>query len=230
MARSKRYQELKKDIDPKKVYDLEDALTLVKETAKTKFESSIEVHFRLGIDVRQSDQQIRTTVVLPHSIGKTKKIVAFVSADKAKEAKEAGADLVGGEEMIDELSRTGKINFEIAVATPDMMIKLAKIAKILGPKGLMPNPKTDTVGPNVTKMIEELKHGKVTIKSDATGNVHQVIGKTSLENDKLAENFQTLLATIRKVKPAKAKGIYIKNAVITSTMGPALKVNVGSTT
>ncbi|MCR4278539.1 MAG: 50S ribosomal protein L1 [bacterium] len=230
MARSKRYQELKKNIDPKKVYDLADALTLVKETAKTKFESSVEVHFRLGIDVRQSDQQIRTTVVLPHSIGKTKKIAAFVSADKMKEATEAGADLVGGEEMIEELSRTGKVDFEVAVATPDMMIKLAKIAKILGPKGLMPNPKTETVGPNVVKMIEELKRGKVTIKSDATGNVHQVIGKTSLEDAKLTENFQTLLATIRKVKPAKAKGVYIKNAVITSTMGPAIRIDIGSAT
>jgi len=228
MARSKRYQELKKHIDPKQQYGLSEALKLMKETANTKFDGSVEVHMNLGIDVKHSDQQIRTTVVMPHSIGKMKKIAAFVSTDKVKEAKDAGADLAGSDELIDEVMRTGKIDFEIAVATPDMMPKLAKIAKLLGPKGLMPNPKTDTVGANVTKMIEELKRGKVTIKSDATGNVHQMIGKTSLENEKLTENFMTLLTTVRKSKPAKSKGTYIKNVVVTSTMGPAVRVDVAS--
>lgn len=228
MARSKRYKELKKNIDPKKAYALSDAIALVKETATTKFEGSLEVHVRLGIDVKQSDQQIRTTVVLPHSIGKTKKVAAFVGADKIKDAKDAGAELAGGEELIDEVARTGKVDFDVAVATPDLMPKLAKIAKLLGPKGLMPNPKTDTVGANVTKMVEELKRGKVTIKNDATGNVHQVIGKTSLENEKVMENFNTLLAAVRKAKPAKSKGTYIRNVALASTMGPAVRVDINT--
>lgn len=178
----------------------------------------------LGIDIKKSEQQVRATLVMPHSIGKQKKVAAFVPADKEKDAKEAGAELVGGEELIEEIVKSGKVDFDVAVATPDMMPKMAKVARILGPKGLMPNPKTDTVGTNVKKMVEELKKGKVTVKNDTTGNIHQVIGKTSLESGKLIENFNALLEAIRKVKPASAKGTYFKKVVITSTMGPGVNV------
>ncbi len=226
MAHSKRYTELKKLVDPKKAYPIAEAIELAKQTASTKFDNSVEIHMNLGIDVKKSDQQVRATMVLPHSVGKSKRIAAFVPADKEKDAKAAGAELIGAEELIDEIVKTGKADFDVAVATPDMMPKLAKIAKILGPRGLMPNPKTETVGPNVSKMIEELKRGKVTIKNDATGNVHQAIGKVSHDAKALTENFEAVVNAIRKAKPSAAKGTYIKNVVLTTTMGPAIKVEV----
>ncbi len=225
MSRSKRYSELKKLIDPKKVYPVAEAVDLVKKTSTTKFDGSVEIHLNLGIDPKKGEQQVRITLVMPNSTGKTKKIAAFVPADKEKEATDAGADIVGGEELIAQIATTGKIDFEVAVATPDMMPKMAKVAKVLGPKGLMPNPKTETVSANVKKMIEELKRGKISIKNDATGNIHQTIGKTSLENEKLAENAKAIIEAIRKAKPASSKGVFIKNAVLTSTMGPAIKVD-----
>ncbi len=228
MPRSKRYSELKKLIDSKKLYPPIEALELVKKTSNLKFPGVVEIHANLGIDVKKGDQQIRFNLVLPHAAGKIKKIAAFVPADKEKEAKDAGADLVGAEELIEAVTKTGKIDFEVAVATPDMMIKLAKLAKILGPKGMMPNPKTETVGTNVKKMIEELKKGKVTIKNDSTGNIHLVIGKTGDESTKLLENFTTLISGLRKSKPAGTKGIFIKNVVITSTMSPGVKVDVSA--
>lgn len=224
--RSKRYIELKKLIDPKKLYSPSEAIELVKKTSTTKFDGTVEVHFNLGIDVKKSEQQVRATLVLPNATGKTKKIAAFVPADKEKEAKEAGAEIAGGEELIEEVAKSGKADFDVAVATPDMMPKMAKVARILGPKGLMPNPKTDTVGTNVKKMVEELKRGKITIKNDATGNIHLAIGKTSLEGDRLNENFASILEAVRKAKPASAKGAYIKRAVLTSTMGPAIQLDV----
>lgn len=224
--RSKRYTELKKLIDPKKLYSPAEAMELVKKTATTKFDGSVEIHVNLGIDVRKSEQQVRVTLVLPNATGKIKKVAAFVPADKEKEAKEAGAEIVGGEELIAEVARSGKVDFDVAVATPDMMPKMAKVAKILGPKGLMPNPKTDTVGTNVRKMVEELKRGKVTIKNDITGNIHQAIGRTSLEAEKLVENFTTIIEALHKAKPASAKGTYIKRIILTSTMGPAIQVDV----
>ncbi|MBU1032651.1 MAG: 50S ribosomal protein L1 [Patescibacteria group bacterium] len=226
MSRSKRYTQLKALIDPKQLYSIEEAVDLVKKTATTKFVGSVEVHMHLGVDVKQSDQQIRTTLVMPHSIGKIKRVAAFVSSDKEKDAKEAGAEVIGSQDIIDDIVKTGKIDFDVAVATPDMMPKLAKIAKILGPRGLMPNPKTDTVGTNVKKMVEDLKRGKVAIKNDATGNIHQSIGKTSLSEAELIGNYSAVLETIRKVKPAKAKGTYIKKVVLTSSMGPAIHVEV----
>jgi large subunit ribosomal protein L1 len=226
MPRSKRYVELKKLVDAKKLYSPAEAIELAKKTTKTKFDGSLEVHLHLGIDITKSDQQVRTTVVLPHSTGKTKRIAAFVTADKEKDAKDAGAEIVGAEELIEEIAQTGKVDFDVAVATPDMMPKLAKVAKILGPKGIMPNPKTDTVGPNVKKMVEELKRGKVTIKNDSTGNIHQALGKVTLDSKDLLENFEAVLAAIKKNKPAGAKGTFIKNVVITSTMGPGIKVDV----
>jgi large subunit ribosomal protein L1 len=226
MSHSKRYNELKKLVDPKAVYAPKDAVELAKKTGSTKFESSVEVHANLGIDVKKSDQSVRATLVFPHSIGKSKTVIAFVSAEKEADAKAAGADIIGNEETIDEIARTSKINFDVAVATPDMMPKLAKVAKVLGPRGLMPNPKTDTVGPNVKKMVEDLKKGKVAFKNDATGNVHQAIGKTSLDADKLLENFTTFIDALKKNKPSSAKGVYLKNVTLTTTMGPGIKVDV----
>lgn len=226
MAHSKRYTELKKLVDPKKLYPPAEAVELAKKTATAKFDSTIEVHANLGIDIKKSDQQVRVTIVLPHAAGKIKRIAAFVSGDKEKEAQEAGADIIGSEELIDKVSQSGKVDFDIAVATPDMMPKLAKLAKILGPKGMMPNPKTETVGTNVKKMIEELKKGKVTIKNDSTGNIHQAIGKASNDTKNLLENFEAILTAVRKAKPASAKGVYLKNIVLTSTMGPSVRVEV----
>lgn len=227
MPRSKRYAELKKLVDPKKLYAPAEAIELAKKTSTTKFDGSVEVHANLGIDVKKSDQAVRSTLVFPHSIGKSKRVAAFVSNEKEKDAKDAGADLVGSEELIDQIAKTGKIDFDVAVATPDMMVKLAKVAKILGPKGLMPNPKTETVGPNVKKMVEELKKGKVAFKNDATGNIHQTIGKVSLDTPKLMENFAVLIEALKKNKPSSAKGTYLKSVTLTSTMGPGIKVDVG---
>lgn len=212
-------------IDPKKVYTLDEAIKLVKETSGVKFNASVEVHAHLGIDPKKGEQQIRATVVLPHGSGKTKTVAAFVSPEKEKEAKEAGADFVYGEEDIKKIKDTGKIEFEIAVTTPDMMAKLAVVAKVLGPKGLMPNPKTDTVGPNVKKMIEELKKGKVTFKNDDTANVHQLVGKVNFTEEQLKENILTFLDALKKAKPAATKSAYIKNLVICSAMGPAIKIS-----
>lgn len=228
MPRSKRYKELKTLIDAKKLYTPAEAIELVKKTSTTKFPGSVEVHVNLGIDVKQSDQLLRSTLSFPHSIGKTKRVAAFAPESQQEDAKKAGADIVGAEELIDEIARTNKINFDIAVATPDMMPKLAKIAKILGPKGIMPNPKTETVGPNVKKLVEELKRGKVAYKNDSTGNIHQVIGKTDLDSSSLLENFTLFLESIRKNKPPSSKGIYLKSITLTSTMGPGVKVDPAS--
>lgn len=221
---SKRMRDLRQKVDGNKIYTWDEAIKLVKETSGVKFDAGIEVHARLGIDPKKGDQQIRATVVLPHGTGKSKKIAAFVSADKEKDAKEAGADLIYGEEDIKKIKDTEKIEFEVAVTTPDMMPKLAVIAKILGPKGLMPNPKTDTVGPNVKKMIEELKRGKLTFKNDDTANIHQLVARVSFSEDKIKENLTAFIEALRKAKPGTAKGTYIKNLVICSTMGPAIHI------
>lgn len=225
MPRSKRYSELKKLVDPKKLHPLAEAVELVKKTSTTKFDGTVELHANLGIDVSKSDQQVRFTIVMPHATGKSKRIAAFVPADKEKEATDAGAEVVGGEELIEQISKSGKIDFDVAVATPDMMPKIAKLAKILGPKGLMPNPKTDTVGPNVKKMVEELKKGKVTVKNDATGNIHQAVGKSSSDANALKENVEAIVNALRKAKPASAKGVYIKSLTLTSSMGPAVRLD-----
>jgi len=222
---SKRLDALSAKVDKSKVYSVDEAIKLVKETAGVKFDASIEVHAHLGIDIKKSDQQVRATVVLPHGTGKTKTVAAFVAPDKEKEAKDAGADFVYGEEDIKKIKDTGKINFEVAVTTPDFMPKLAQAAKVLGPKGLMPNPKTETVNPNLRKMIEELKKGKITFKNDDTGNVHQLIGKASYSDEKLKENYLVLIEAIKKAKPGSAKGTYIQNLIVCSTMGPAIKIS-----
>lgn len=220
----KKYAEALKLVDSKKVYSIEEAAELVKKTSTAKFDATVEIHIGLGIDPKKSDQSVRGTVSLPHGSGKNKKVMAFVSSDKEKEAKEAGADIVGGEEAIAALAKTGKIDFEIAVATPDMMPKLAKVAKILGPKGLMPNPKTETVSTNVTKMISELKKGKIAFKNDTGAIIHTVIGKVSFDAAKLKENFEALMEALRKAKPSNSKGIFIKYAIMASTMGPGIRV------
>lgn len=214
------------DFDKTKSYSIAEALDLVKKYAATKFDGSVEVHFRLGIDVKKGDQQIRSAVSLPHGTGKTVKVAAFVTGETEKAAKEAGADVVGGEDLIEEIKKTEKTDFEVAIATPDMMRLLAPIAKILGTRGLMPSPKNDTVTTDPAKAIAEIKKGKISFKNDDTGNIHMGIGKVSFDNAKLAENFAAVVDLVKKIKPAKAKGVYIKNVSVCSTMGPGVKVSL----
>ena len=211
-------------IDKLKNYPLEQAIELVKSTSKTKFDASVEVHFRLSIDQKKSEQQLRGAVVLPHGTGKTVKVAAFVTDAKIDEVKKAGADIVGGEELIAEIKKTEKTDFAVAVAEPLMMPKLAQIAKILGTRGLMPSPKNETVTLTPAKAVEELKKGKISYKNDSTGNLHVVIGKTSFDSQKLIENFQTLVDTVNKAKASSVKGVFIKNISICSSMGPGIKV------
>lgn len=226
MSHSKRYEQVAKKIQKGKSYSAAQAIKLVKETATTKFDSSVEIHLRLGIDPKKGEQQVRGAITLPFGTGKTKIIAAFVPPDKEKEAKEAGADIAGGQELIDQIKATGKVDFEIAVATPDMMPKLAAVAKILGPKGLMPSPKNETIAVNLKKTIGELKKGKINFKNDDTGNVHQIIGKVSFAESELLANYQALVEAIKKAKPATAKGTYIENISISSSMGPGIKVQL----
>ena len=226
MPRSKRYQELAKKIDPKKLYLIDEAVALLKETAKTKFDGSVELHVRLGIDASRGEQQVRGTVPLPHGSGKSVKIAVFAEGDKAEAAKKAGADLVGGVELIEELKNTGKINFELAVATPDMMKHMAKVAKVLGPKGLMPSPKNETVTADVAKTVQELKKGKVAFKNDTTGNIHMVVGKVSFKPEQIKENVQAAVEDIRKSKPASSKGTYMQHISLNATMGPGITVSM----
>lgn len=221
IKRSKRYSESKKQIDSK-AYALADAAALLKKIAKPT--ESIEFIAKLGIDPKKGDQQVRGTIALPHGSGKVKKIAAFVEGTDAQAAKEAGAELIGAEDLIADIVKTEKINFDIAVSTPAMMPKLAKLAKILGPKGLMPNPKTDTVSANVKKMIEELKKGKVTFKNDDTGNVHILVGKANLDLPKLIENISAAVETIKRVKPSSSKGTFLVTTIVKSTFGPAIKI------
>lgn len=224
MKRSKRYKEKTKDIDAKKVHTMEEALAILK-NSPVKFDAGIEMHIKLGIDPSKTEQIVRGTVVLPNGNGKTKKVIAFVSSDKEAEAKEAGADIIGTEEVIAEIQKTKKCDFDVAVATPDMMKKVGPIAKILGQKGLMPNPKTDTVGPDVKKMVSELKGGKIAYRSDDGGNVHFLVGRVSFDEAKLQENINAVLESVRKAKPAESKGTFIPHIVLSSSMGPGVKVS-----
>lgn len=224
--KSKRYQEAATKIDKKKSYEFAEAIELVKQMSPVKFDAAIELHLNLGIDPTKGDQQVRGTLSLPHGTGKTKRVAAFVEAEKEAEAKAAGADLCGGEELVSEIIRTNAINFDVAVATPAMMPKLSKLAKILGPKGLMPNPKTDTISPNIGAIVKEQKAGKVSFKNDTTGNIHQVFGRVSFDTTKLVENLTALTEQLKKTKPSSSKGIYFKNAVICSTMSPGVKITL----
>lgn len=222
----KKSAEAKKLIDKKKIYSVDEALAIVTKMPKRGFDEAVELHVNLGIDPTKGEQQVRGTIALPNGVGgKSKRVAAFVEAAKEADAKAAGADIIGGEELIAEIVSKGVINFDVAVATPAMMPKLAKLARILGPKGLMPNPKTDTVGPNVTKMVTEQKAGKQTFKNDAGANVHQIFGRVSFTEKQLKENLAALLDLIRKMKPASSKGIYVKSATIASTMGPAIHID-----
>lgn len=222
----KRLKEAKAKIESNKVYEISEAIKLAKETSQVKFDASLEVHVRLGIDPKKGDQIIRGSVVLPHGTGKAVKIVAFVADDKKAAAKAAGADLIGNEDLIEQIKKTSKTDFDIAVATPDMMPKLAVIAKILGQKGLMPNPKAGTIGPDIGKLVEELKKGKVSYKNDSQANVHILIGKMSFDDVKLQENFVTFLDSLKKSKPQSLKSTFIKNLSISSSMGPGIKVSI----
>jgi large subunit ribosomal protein L1 len=221
----KRYNKAKNKIDKNKKYTLEEAVELAKETATANFDEAIELHFRLGIDPKQGDQQVRGTIMFPNEIGQDKTVAAFVEPDKEKAAKEAGADIVGGEELVEKLKESKDFNFDIAVATPSMMPKLAKIAKFLGPRGLMPSPKTDTIGPNIEKMVKEQKAGKVTFRNDKTGNLHQMVGHASQDTEVLIENIKAFVQNLRKLRPASAKGKFFRHVVVTSTMGPSIEVD-----
>jgi len=206
-------------------YLIAETIVKVKKNAKAKFDESVEAHFRLAIDPKKSDQQVRGVAELPHGTGKKVKIAVFTTTQK-KEAEEIDADIVGGEELVDKIKTSGKIDADIAIATPEMMPKLATIAKILGPKGLMPNPKNQTVAPKVREIIESLKKGRADFKNDNSGNIHQVIGKVSYDPEKLEENFKALLEAIRKAKPEAVKGKFIKSVSVCSTMGESVLVNL----
>jgi len=223
---SKRFTEAKKLVDRTKLYPIDEAVALIKKTATAKYDESIELHLHIGIDASKSDQQVRGTIAMPHGVGKSKRVAAFVEAAKEEEAKQAGADLIGNEELIEKIAQTSQIDFDVAIATPAMMPKLAKLARLLGPRGLMPNPKTDTVGTNVTKMITEQKAGKQSFKNDNTGNIHQVFGRASFNEIQLKENLKALLEAVKRLKPAASKGIYLQSATITSTIGPGIKIEV----
>ncbi|MBI3626705.1 50S ribosomal protein L1 [Candidatus Uhrbacteria bacterium] len=222
---SKRYDAAAKLVDPKRSYGPAEAVELAKKTANTKFDSSIELHANLGIDPKKGDQQVRGSIDLPHGTGKTKKVAVFCGPDKEKEAQEAGADVIGGKELIDEIKKTGKFDFEVAVATPAMMKDLAAVAKILGPKGMMPSPKNETVTEKIKDTVTKLKKGKITFKNDDTANIHLMIGKASFDSTKLLENLNACIDAIKKAKPSSSKGVYMKTLVLTSSMGPAVKVS-----
>lgn len=222
--RGKKYLEAAKKIDRQKSYDLTEAIELVKETAVANFDETIELAFRLGVDPKKADQQIRGAVVLPNGTGKTQKVLVFAKGEKLKEAEAAGADYVGDVEYINKINQ-GWFDFDVVVATPDMMAEVGKLGRVLGPKGLMPNPKTGTVTFDVTKAINDIKAGKVEYRVDKAGNVQVPVGKKSFDNEKLQENIQTMVDAIVKAKPAASKGTYMKNVTIASTMGPGIRVN-----
>lgn len=222
MKHGKKYRTAAENIDEAKTYSIEEAVKLIRENKIAKFDESVEIHIKTSIDPKKGDQQARGTVTLPHGAGKSKKI-AVITSTMQKEAKDAGADMVGGEEMIDKFAK--KIDFDILVATPEMMPKLAKVAKILGPKGLMPNPKTETVAARVADTVKALKKGKTAFKNDDTGNIHRVVGKVSFGENKLAENIKAFIEAIEKSKPATLKGKFIANISICSTMGKGIKIS-----
>lgn len=222
--RSKRYKAVAQDKDAGKKYPITEAIELVKKSSNVKFDASVEVHAKLGIDPKQSDQIVRFAVQIPHGTGKKKRIAAFVTSSKEKEAREAGAEVVGGDDMIAEIKKTEKLDFDVAVAEPAMMKNLAPIAKILGTKGKMPSPKTGTVSPDVGKVIREIAGGKVEVKNDDSGNIHQIIGKVSFDTAKLEQNFKALIDALRAGKPKGAKQDYIMSIHLTSSMGPSFRV------
>ena len=225
MKKGKKYQDSVKLIDKTADYDLEEAIDLVQKTAKAKFDETVEMHIKLGVDSRHADQQVRGAVVLPHGTGKTRKVLVFAKGDKVAEAEQAGADFVGAEDMVEKIQKENWFDFDVVVATPDMMGVVGRLGKVLGPKGLMPNPKSGTVTPDVSKAISEIKSGKIEYRLDKTNIIHCPIGKVSFGTEKLVENFQTLLGAVVKAKPAAAKGQYLRSIAVASTMGPGISIN-----
>ncbi|AAT03048.1 50S ribosomal protein L1 [Listeria monocytogenes] len=225
--KGKKYQDALKQIDANKVYTAEEAVELAKKIDFAKFDATVEVAFRLGVDPKKADQQIRGAVVLPNGTGKTQRVLVFAKGEKAKEAEAAGADYVGESEFVEKINQ-GWFEFDVIVATPDMMGEVGKLGRVLGPKGLMPNPKTGTVTMDVTKAVNEIKAGKVEYRVDKAGNVHAAIGKVSFDAAKLVENFRTVNDVLQKAKPAAAKGTYVKNLSVTTTFGPGIKVDPAS--
>ena len=225
MKRGKKYQDAVKAFDKKEQYDVTDAISIVKKNATAKFDETIELHLRTGCDGRHAEQQIRGAVVLPHGTGKTVKVLVFAKGTKVDEAQAAGADFVGGEELIPKIQNEGWLDFDVVVATPDMMGVVGRLGKVLGPKGLMPNPKAGTVTMDVTKAIADIKAGKIEYRLDKTNIVHVPVGKASFSEEALQENFNALMDAIVKAKPTAAKGQYIRSVAITSTMGPSVRIN-----
>ena len=226
MKRGKRYQEAAKNIDRTVQYDVAEAIGLAKKSAVAKFDETIEVHIRTGCDGRHAEQQIRGAVVLPHGTGKTVKVLVFAKGTKLDEAQAAGADFVGGEELIPKIQNEGWLDFDVVVATPDMMGVVGRLGRVLGPKGLMPNPKAGTVTMDVTKAVNDIKAGKIEYRLDKANIIHVPIGKASFTEEQLADNFQSLIAAINKAKPSSLKGQYLKSCVVAPTMGPGVKINV----
>ncbi len=225
MRRGKNYQDSAKLVDSAKLYDVDEAIALIPQVAKAKFDETVEVHIKLGVDSRHADQQVRGAVVLPHGTGKTVRVLVFAKNEKAKEAEEAGADFVGAEDMVEKIQKENWFDFDIIVATPDMMGLVGRLGKVLGPKGLMPNPKAGTVTPDVTRAINDIKAGKIEYRLDKTNIIHCPVGKVSFGVEKLTDNFKTLLDAVVRAKPAAAKGQYMKSVAITTTMGPGIKIN-----
>ena len=225
MKKGKRYVESAKLVDRATLYDVDEAVSILKKTANAKFDETIEAHIRLGVDGRHADQQVRGAVVLPHGTGKTVRVLVFAKGDKVAEAEAAGADFVGGDELVPRIQKEGWLDFDVVVATPDMMGIVGRLGRILGPKGLMPNPKAGTVTMDVTKAINDIKAGKIEYRLDKSNIIHVPIGKASFPEEQLADNFHTLIGAINKAKPAAAKGQYLKSVVVTSTMGPGIKLN-----
>ena len=223
--KSKKYVEALNKIDRTRLYDATEALSLVAEVATAKFEETVEAHIKLGVDSRHADQQVRGAIVLPHGTGKTKKVLVFAKGEKAKEAEAAGADFVGAEDLVQKIQKENWFDFDVVVATPDMMGVVGRLGRVLGPKGLMPNPKSGTVTFDVAKAIDEIKAGKVEYRLDKTNIIHVPIGKVSFGGEKLAENFAALMDAIVKAKPAAAKGQYLRSVTVASTMGPGVKIN-----
>ena len=225
MKHGKRYAEAAKLVDRATLYETAEAISLVKKSAGAKFDETIEAHIRTGLDGRHADQQIRGAVVLPHGTGKSVRVLVFAKGDKAAEAEAAGAEFVGGEELIPKIQNEGWFDFDVVVATPDMMGVVGRLGRVLGPKGLMPNPKAGTVTMDVTKAVNDIKAGKIEYRLDKTNIIHVPIGKASFDEEKLADNFQTLMNAIVKAKPSTVKGQYLKSITLTSTMGPGVKIN-----
>ena len=223
--RGKKYLESKASYDSTQEYELNEALEIVEKTAKAKFDETVELHFNLGVDSRHADQQVRGTVILPHGTGKVQRVLAFVKDDRIDEALAAGADYAGNTEYEEKIQKDGWLDFDVVIATPDMMATVGKLGRVLGPQGLMPNPKTGTVTPDIKKAIEDIKAGKVEYRTDKANLIHVPTGKVSFGKEKLADNIKTLISAVVKAKPAAAKGQYIRSATLTSTMGPGVKLN-----